>query len=119
MNPQLHNSTTPQLLKPKIFSSLLALCLVVFMMSFAEIIAQNNEDVHYYYLTEESYDLLKPTSTTTNHDRTLSLGINTKLMINNQTNIVDIPLHYLTVGAYIVNLVIDGNIVDAKHLIKQ
>ena len=39
--------------------------------------------------------------------------------INNQTNIVDIPLHYFTVGAYIVNLVVDGNIVDAKHLIKQ
>ena len=50
------------------------------MMSFADIITQNNEEVHYYYLTEESYDLLKPTSITTKADKTLGLGINTKLM---------------------------------------
>lgn len=28
-------------------------------------------------------------------------------------------VHYITTGAYVVNLVIDGNIIDAKHLIKQ
>jgi len=46
-------------------------------------------------------------------------GVNHNFMINNQTNTVNIPPHYLTVGAYIVNLIIDGNIIDTKHLIKQ
>ena len=49
MKSQLHNSTTLQLHKPKIFSSLLLLCLVVFMMSFAEIIAQSNEEGNLVY----------------------------------------------------------------------
>lgn len=46
-------------------------------------------------------------------------GVNHNFIINNQTNTISIPLHYFTTGAYVVNLVIDGNIIDAKQLIKQ
>ncbi|WP_262890047.1 hypothetical protein [Psychroflexus salis] len=35
------------------------------------------------------------------------------------TNLLSVHLHYFTTGAYIVNLAIDGNIIDAKHLVIQ
>jgi hypothetical protein len=161
-------------------------------MSSLPIIAQTNEEVHYYYLTEESYDLLKPTNIITSADKTLSLafsqahltnyfadkvvlkiiaegdghkdyteietedkrgityispnpassttqigyliaetdsgylmvtnsvtGISHNFVIDNQTDSMSIPVQHLPTGAYVVNLVIGGVIIDAKHLIIQ
>ena len=46
-------------------------------------------------------------------------GVNHNFVINNQTDNINIPLHYFTTGSYVVNLIIEGSIIDAKHLLIQ
>jgi hypothetical protein len=44
-------------------------------------------------------------------------GVNYNYVLNSETNAQNIPIDQLQQGAYVVNLVVNGNILDAKHLI--